>query len=59
MKSNNILNNLIYKVFTKTIKKTNLPIVLNKTKLKQIDSHNISYTNQEEGITALLRNSFR
>ncbi|HJT86116.1 MAG TPA: ATP-binding protein [Nitrososphaeraceae archaeon] len=51
MKSNNILNNLIYQVFTKTIKKTNLPITLNKTKLKQIDSHNISYPNQEKCIT--------
>lgn len=51
MKSNNILNNLIYQVFTKTIKKTNLPITLNKTKLKRIDSHNISYQNQEKCIT--------
>jgi Holliday junction DNA helicase RuvB len=42
----NILNNLIYQVFTKTIKKTNLPIVFNKTKFKQIDSRNISYTNR-------------
>jgi len=40
-----ILNNLIYQVFTKTIKKTNLPIVFNKTRLKQIDSLDISYTN--------------
>jgi Holliday junction DNA helicase RuvB len=37
---------LIYQVFTKTIKKTNLPIVFNKTKFKQIDSRNISYTNR-------------
>ena len=51
MKNNNILNNLIYQVFTKTIKKTNLPILLNKTKLKQINSRNIPYTNQEGGIT--------
>ena len=42
----NILNNLIYQVITKTIKKTNLPTVFNKTKLKQIDSHNISYTHR-------------
>jgi Holliday junction DNA helicase RuvB len=42
----NILNKLIYQVFTKTIKKTNLPIVFNKTKFKQIDSRNISYTNR-------------
>ena len=41
----NILNNLIYQVFTKTIKKTNLPIVFNKTRLKQIDSLNTIYTN--------------
>jgi Holliday junction DNA helicase RuvB len=40
-----ILNNLIYQVFTKTIKKTNLPIVFNKTRLKQIDSLNTIYTN--------------
>jgi holliday junction DNA helicase RuvB len=42
----NILNNLIYQVFTKTIKKTNLPIVFNKTKLKQTNSRNISYLNR-------------
>ena len=42
----NILNNLIYQVFTKTIKKKNLPIVLNKTRLKQTDSLNIPYTNR-------------
>jgi holliday junction DNA helicase RuvB len=41
-----ILNNLIYQVFTKTIKKTNLPIVFNKTRLKQIDSLNTIYTNR-------------
>jgi hypothetical protein len=41
----NILNNLIYQVFTKTIKKRNLPIVLNKTRLKQINSLNIPYVN--------------
>jgi Holliday junction DNA helicase RuvB len=40
-----ILNNLIYQVFTKTIKKRNLPIVFNKTRLKQIDSLNTIYTN--------------
>ena len=40
-----ILNNLIYHVFNKTIKKTNLPIVFNKTRLKQIDSLNTIYTN--------------
>ncbi len=42
----NILNNLIYQVFTKTIKKKNLPIVLNKTRLKQTDSLNIPYINR-------------
>src|SRR5918995_4314697 len=41
----NILNNLIYQVFTKTIKKRNLPIILNKTRLKQIDSLNTPYVN--------------
>src|ERR687898_453978 len=41
----NILNNLIYQVFTKTIKKRNLPIVFNKTRLKQIDSLNTPYVN--------------
>ena len=41
-----IFNNLIYRVITKTIKKTSLPTVLNKTKLKQINSHNISNTNR-------------
>jgi Holliday junction DNA helicase RuvB len=41
----NILNNLIYQVFTKTIKKRNLPIVLNKTRLKQINSLNTPYVN--------------
>jgi holliday junction DNA helicase RuvB len=41
-----LLNNLIYQVITKTIKKTNLPTVLKKTKLKQINSHNILYTNR-------------
>ena len=40
-----LLDNLIYQVITKT-KKTNLPTVLKKTKLKQINSHNISYTNR-------------
>ena len=40
-----ILNNLIYHVFNKTIKKTNLPIVFNNTRLKQIDSLNTIYTN--------------
>src|ERR687897_369551 len=40
-----ILNNLIYQVFTKTIKKRNLPIVFNKTRLKQIDSLNTPYIN--------------
>jgi len=38
-------NNLIYQVFTKTIKKRNLPIAFNKTRLKQIDSLNTIYTN--------------
>ena len=41
----NILNNLIYQVFTKTIKKRNLPIDFNKTRLKQIDSLNTPYIN--------------
>jgi hypothetical protein len=40
-----ILNNLIYQVFTKTIKKRNLPIAFNKTRLKLIDSLNTVYTN--------------
>jgi Holliday junction DNA helicase RuvB len=39
-----ILNNLIYQVFTKTIKMRNLPIAFNKTRLKQIDSLNTIYT---------------
>jgi holliday junction DNA helicase RuvB len=42
----NILNNLIYQVFTKTIKKTNLPIVFNKTRLKQTGSFNNPYINR-------------
>jgi replication-associated recombination protein RarA len=41
-----ILNNLIYQVFTKTIKKTNLPIVFNKTRLKQTGSFNNPYINR-------------
>ena len=44
----NILNNLIYQVFTKTIKKRNLPIAFNKTRLKQIDSLNTIYTNHHD-----------
>jgi hypothetical protein len=43
-----ILNNLIYQVFTKTIKKRNLPIAFNKTRLKQIDSLNTIYTNHSD-----------
>ena len=43
-----ILNNLIYQVFTKTIKKRNLPIDFNKTRLKQIDSLNTIYTNHSD-----------
>ena len=42
----NILNNLIYQVFTKTIKKKNLPIVLNKIRLKRTESLNIPYINR-------------
>lgn len=41
----NILNNLIYKVFTKRKKRRNLSNVLNKTRLKQTESLNISYIN--------------
>src|SRR5918992_4558615 len=44
----NILNSLIYHVFTKRRKKGNLPIVLNKTRLKQIDSLNIPYVNRSD-----------
>ena len=44
----NILNSLIYQVFTKRRKKGNLPIVLNKTRLKQIDSLNIPYVNRSD-----------
>ena len=44
----NILNSLIYQVFTKRRKKGNLPIVLNKTRLKQIDSLNIPYVNSSD-----------
>lgn len=39
-------NNLIYEAFTKTIKKTNLPIFTNKTRLKQINRLNTIYTSQ-------------
>src|SRR5215213_8073752 len=42
----NILNNLIYQFFTKTIKKKNLPIVLNKIRLKRTESLNIPYINR-------------
>ena len=41
----NILNNLIYQVFTKRKKRRNLSDVLNKTRLKQTESLNISYIN--------------
>jgi hypothetical protein len=37
---------LIYQVFTKTIKKKKLPIVLNKTRLKRTASLNIPYINR-------------
>jgi holliday junction DNA helicase RuvB len=42
----NILNNLIYQIITKTIKKKKIPIVLNKTRLKQTSSFNIPYINR-------------
>ena len=42
----NILNNLIYQVFAKTIKKKNLPIVLNKIRLNRTEALNIPYINR-------------
>ena len=42
-----ILNNFIYQFVTKKIKKTNLPVIFKKSKLKQLDLRNISYTNRD------------
>ena len=41
-----ILNNFIYQFVTKKIKKTNLPVILKKSKSKQLDFRNINYTNR-------------
>jgi Holliday junction DNA helicase RuvB len=42
-----IRNNFIYQFVTKKIKKTNLPVILKKSKLKQLDFRDISYTNRD------------
>ena len=42
-----IRNNFIYQFVTKKIKKTNLPVIFKKSKLKQLDLRNISYTNRD------------